>query len=455
MKIDLVGVSMVTGFPENHITVLQQVATTLNTVISFRSAGSAATGLIEENYGMKGFRIDTKSCDWGPMCGFVCADPRLTKERTAEKSYVHDNAEWTHEAMEGKINTKYFALNTTPIAQATGPLTRAQTNWRKLATLAKAAAGWNASFTPLAISATRVAWLISQKIITPQSGDANTGYSGYSVKYLGSTDSVSLRWRLVPITGPVDGWAPASVLATGKYYAICVAPADGKKWQRLPSGYSAPTYGGFEVLLGLVNPGSDPNRGFKNAITADYDLFSIGPERFKMGKYIDTRMSHKTPLFPQQQFRSGQLMRHGQVEQVNGWIQSSDYTNLDGSALKGQEDLRMGNVSIRIRFVAERINAALRTVYSGGVAVHHNDEAGNMALPKDGVRECLPVLALMPGGQPLALETVDDFIQFVEMCFKRGYKPNLKDAWFAGTKYKSVDDAEKQSLRLMKFMLKR
>lgn len=46
-------------------------------VIISRAIGATCTGLIEEHYGPKSVRIDTKSCNRGPMAGFVCVDPNL------------------------------------------------------------------------------------------------------------------------------------------------------------------------------------------------------------------------------------------------------------------------------------------------------------------------------------------------------------------------------------------
>jgi hypothetical protein len=60
-----------TGFVLEHCDAVESVANRTSCIISFRAPGKAAQGLIAEGYGMKGFRIDTKSCDWGPMCGFV------------------------------------------------------------------------------------------------------------------------------------------------------------------------------------------------------------------------------------------------------------------------------------------------------------------------------------------------------------------------------------------------
>ncbi len=32
-----------------------------------------------ESYASKGFHVKSKSCNWGPMAGFVLSDPRFTK----------------------------------------------------------------------------------------------------------------------------------------------------------------------------------------------------------------------------------------------------------------------------------------------------------------------------------------------------------------------------------------
>ena len=62
----------VTGFVEAHANACERVAKQMDCIILFREPGAMARGLIEEHYCMKGFRIDTKSCNWGPMSGFVC-----------------------------------------------------------------------------------------------------------------------------------------------------------------------------------------------------------------------------------------------------------------------------------------------------------------------------------------------------------------------------------------------
>ena len=68
------------GMPLLHAHCFQRVADETKCMIASRSVGKFATGLILESYASKGFHVKTKSCNWGPMAGFVCSDPRFSKE---------------------------------------------------------------------------------------------------------------------------------------------------------------------------------------------------------------------------------------------------------------------------------------------------------------------------------------------------------------------------------------
>lgn len=67
------------GMPPAHARSFQRVADDIDCVISSRSVGVYATGLLLESYATKGFHVKAKSCNWGPMSGFVLSDPRFTK----------------------------------------------------------------------------------------------------------------------------------------------------------------------------------------------------------------------------------------------------------------------------------------------------------------------------------------------------------------------------------------
>jgi hypothetical protein len=72
------------GMPVSHGRVFQRVANEEKAVIASRAVGKWATGLLLESYATKGFHNKAKSCPWGPMAGFVMADPRFTKNPDIE-----------------------------------------------------------------------------------------------------------------------------------------------------------------------------------------------------------------------------------------------------------------------------------------------------------------------------------------------------------------------------------
>ncbi len=71
------------GMPREHARVFAQAARQEKCIISSRQLGRVCTGLMREGYDTKGFRMKSKSCDFGPMAGFICVDERLHKKGTA------------------------------------------------------------------------------------------------------------------------------------------------------------------------------------------------------------------------------------------------------------------------------------------------------------------------------------------------------------------------------------
>ena len=74
------------GMPIEHAKAIGLVAQRKKCVIMFRATGPVCTALLEEGYDTKGYRIHSKSCDWGPMAGFVMLDPRLNKTGDPKKN---------------------------------------------------------------------------------------------------------------------------------------------------------------------------------------------------------------------------------------------------------------------------------------------------------------------------------------------------------------------------------
>lgn len=68
------------GFPAKMVAAFLVSAEETQTIVSSRLPGGVGTDLIDAGYDLKGFQIKAKSCDWGPMAGFICQLPFLNKK---------------------------------------------------------------------------------------------------------------------------------------------------------------------------------------------------------------------------------------------------------------------------------------------------------------------------------------------------------------------------------------
>jgi hypothetical protein len=96
-KNDLEFLEHTIGMPVSHKDAFITVARDEECVIIVRKTGPTCHGLLEEGYDTKGYRIHGKSCDWGPMAGFVMRDPRLNKYGMSKYKF---NSEKHKEAIE-------------------------------------------------------------------------------------------------------------------------------------------------------------------------------------------------------------------------------------------------------------------------------------------------------------------------------------------------------------------
>lgn len=383
---NLAHACQVTGFVPQHAAVCESVAQRVNCIILFREPGVMAQSLIADSYAMKGFRIDTKSCDWGPMSGFVCMDPRLTKN----SAYEAKNRKWTSEALTGHIVHQFFG---------------------DVADLE-----WKADIMPIVISRKRIQELIEKKAINPKVEGKD--YVGESTK-----DSTMLCWRLVPATNATNKWLQASDATLSEYYVLCVNNRVMNPFkQEYPSGVKLILFRGHETILGLINPGTH-SRGFKACVTADYDLLSVWPktgndrmsQQHNLSAAILNRGSRGDSPLP------GNVTRLGKVDQR---LQSGGH----------REHHRFGDVNARILNIKVLLNSALQGAggYKGGNAIHHNDEAGNFALAKSDLKVCLPVIGFVPGTggyRTVLIQTEIDFKQLALFARMNGFTVFAKDGW--------------------------
>ena len=171
--------------------------------------------------------------------------------------------------------------------------------------------------------------------------------------------------------------------------------------------------------------------GFKACVTADYDLFSVWPGLTAGGD----RMAD-------QHQRNNKILGGGSDKLAGGVARLPGVdTRLQATGLK--EHHRYGDVSARIMTVKALLNSGIQNPV--GNAVHHNDEAGNLALAKGTLQDCMPLVCFCPGilgGKQLSVpetmlvETLEDFKDLAEIAAEFNFRVVAKQAWLqeAGVK---------------------
>jgi len=213
-----------TGTTLAHATAFQKVANDKDCVIVSRAVGKWATGLIEEGYASKGYHIKSKSCDWGPMAGFICTDPRFTKLGNSTA------------ALEGqrKANSKAFDHHATE--------------------------------TDIYISLERFNWLIENKAMNVIRGDINT-----KVVLASSNDkSVTMKFVLKR-TLFVSG-------SNQHLYQVFYHSDERVLYSQIHSPLKRASM--LYPVTAFVDPlcPSNIRRTYKAAMTGDYDLWAVFPK---------------------------------------------------------------------------------------------------------------------------------------------------------------------------------
>lgn len=383
--------------PSKHGPAIQAVADRTGHAIMFRAPGTQSTRLLEEGYAAKGFRIDTKSCDWGPMRGFVCVDPRFSKV-AGDSAKVDDNRRYTAEALGGQIrHDAVGGLEGVPSRTILGD--------------------WMSGCKPVVISKERFDELArgglagladTDRIIHGQSADGSA--------------TLRIPWALVPaeICGKETGYlAQTKTLPPGGYGVFIDHTQHRTPFaQELPVGINPPTVMGYQPILGLTNPDSD-SYGYRACVTGDYDLFGVWPpyprlDPFAVNKHWDIRYVDAVKVI-------APGIKHAHHHQHH----------------------RLGNITGRLNMVKVLLNTAFIGLagsdYPGGNLVHHSDEIGNPSPGlKKSLKESMPILAFLPdsswgrrAAEPILIEGEADFKEFVGFCRSTGIKPQLRPEWEA------------------------
>jgi Anthrax toxin LF subunit len=365
------------GMPTTHKQAFLAVAALERCVIMVRATGPTCHGLLDEGYDTKGYRIHGKSCDWGPMAGFVMRDPRLNKYGNVKAGF---NREKHSEAIDHDSEGQ----------------------------------GWKASTTPLKISQRRVDWLVRKGYIAvqPKGNDRLDGHATHPT-------GINFYYSLIRETSDQDLY--------GVYFDNTQI---GKRWTQEKGSAIAkyhPKYGSsYEPMLAMTNPpgyGLHATENYKNAITGDYDLFAVWP-------FVDGPGGYDPNPYGNDHRPLGTVKGSvGPVERANVDRLEREFTESgQGAAAQGAafvhgrhgSGTKLGNITPRIYMVCQLINSIV-----GRHVLWHSDEAARPFL--DDVD--LPVLALTPRGNYVGIENIPDFKGFISFCDREGIKVTLSNAW--------------------------
>jgi len=224
------------GMPKSHAAAFMAIAVQERCVISSRNLGRVCTSLMSEGYDTKGFRIKSKSCDFGPMAGFLCADPRFQKKGAG---YVAQQQADIDHAMHGD-------------------------DW-------DSTGKWKASTSQICITPERLKLL--QNWDDDELKDARIAPVAMKEDVMvGSiTSPIKIEYVLRRETRNGDTvWAV--------YVSDKPIPRQAVVWRAAWDALAAGN--GLKPLLGLVNPFPAYERGhYKNCVIGDYDLFGVWPAK--------------------------------------------------------------------------------------------------------------------------------------------------------------------------------
>ncbi len=370
---DLGFLTNIIGMPFSHRQAFLSVARDQKCVIMVRATGPTCHGLLEEGYDTKGYRIHGKSCDWGPMAGFVMRDPRLNKYGLGKENF---NREKHKEAIE----------------------------------LDHEGQGWKASTTALKISEGRIAWLRGKGLIsTVKKAERYHGSAAHP-------SGIKFDYCLIP-----EKDNPA-------LYGVYFDMTTHNKWKQegVPVVQYHPKWGAsYEPMIAMTNP--PEHRSYRtethlNAITGDYDLFAVWPF---VGSY------DASPYGPDHRPLGTVKGSVGKAERANVDKLERNFSEFEKNSKTGgiptgikpgtKQGTKLGNITPRIYMICQLINSILGKQQ----VLWHSDEAARPFL--DDVD--LPVIAFTPLGNAVGIETIFDFKVFISFCEKEGIKVTLSNAW--------------------------
>ena len=379
------------GFPKVHVDAFKSVACRNKSVISSRELNPLCTDLVLEGYAAKGFHIKAKTCDWGPMAGFVPEDYRFTKgkqklddqKRDIDKAFGHD-----------------------------------------------------ANCVPLFISEERFQKLRLRGLMNV------TSQKGHVCEVTASPEGgTNFRFTLVKLMVLPPGCE--TTMWTINYHPQQSEEPSGAR--RVKPG-EAPKWPGLKPVYGMTNPNPEEKLGVKAAVAGDYDLWCVFPYSSQTGSGIADRLmplranlvSGSSPGATMQRL----LSRFGDADDRRPAQPGKSVSEMAASAKlifasseertelsSKKEDKHLGNISHAILKIRNELNAACAS--KAGNVVQHSDYGGNPFATID-----FPLIFFVPDpshnfsqAEALVASNMIELKNILRSIQRQGYILKLNPAW--------------------------
>ncbi|MEO1348599.1 MAG: anthrax toxin-like adenylyl cyclase domain-containing protein [Cyanobacteria bacterium J06635_15] len=464
------------GFPKKVSKAFQKTADKLNCVVWSRVPGRACTTLIDEGYNLKPFYVHGKSCNWGPMSGFVCQLPALNKSGTSKMAYnlkEHmSSLAWllavgaTEQEQDKVADSLYLPLvisdarkqellgnGTLPNRSVIAPdliCGIAQDAKQTVAieyVMKRQAANpnlWNLYHRNIYIKRTPGAGYSSYLQVNGTKFSVNQTGANDQSDVVPTSYNQSIQASIDPET-----IAPADVTHINQaLQGLGIVPANDRPITR------------FYPINGVQSPylayRDNANR-YKNAVSGDYDLFAVWPFTPNASFEMTTRISelesqpNDDPLGPED--RQNLFIP---VETKKNALEIAKSRNVfvefigTYQELDEKEDPEVGNINDLVSITAQTLNSLVQAIYQGQPdggqfpnRAFHSDEGG-----RPGVDEIeYPIAFFVPRSQWSRLKQHDvkqqnvlkntafvvenhaEFLSLVQLLRRRFYV-FLHDGWF-------------------------
>jgi len=434
------------GFPKKVSEAFQKAADELNCVIWSRVPGKVCTTLIDEGYNLKPFYVHGKSCNWGPMAGFVCQLPALNKAGASKMIYnlnEHVNSlKWLSEKQvesirrwekenKGKLGitneAKYREMG---VAKSLFLPLSISDKWKKELTnsedsLGKEGVDYHKINNDLVVGLAqdKNKTVAVEYVMKKRSGNSNLWdiyhrniYINDGDKYVyylqKQTDNkfaiVQNHHNVIQYNDKIQDSIKPETIPDQEQINLELT----KLLRQIEISSEGRSLDQFYAVNGIQSPYlayTKEDDLYKNAVSGDYDLFAVWPFTPNASFEMTTRISERASK-PSESDKIQRLFIP--VEAKENAIEITKSRNVfiefigTYKELDGKEDRELGNINDLVSLAAQTLNSLIRAQYLGKNAkdkgqfpnrAFHSDEGG-----RPGVDEIeYPIACFMPKSKSL------------------------------------------------------